>query len=175
MAARPLSTTLAISFAATTLVVFALVGTTLYVTLGREIRQQDDLDIVLNARHTRRLAEELRNSDDLREHALRLTSQVLGNPSFAMEILGQGGVKLIEHNSNRVMGTSLAPVATASRLDASQRITEADVSEWRGPKGLPVRGLATDARLGDGSRVTVVIARDMTDRWRVLDHYRERL
>lgn len=175
MAARPLSTTLAISFAATTLVVFALVGTTLYVTLGREIRQQDDLDIVLNARHTRRLAEELRNSDDLREHALRLTSQVLGNPSFAMEIVGQGGVKLIEHNSNRVMGTSLAPVATASRLDASQRITEADVSEWRGPKGLPVRGLATDARLGDGSRVTVVIARDMTDRWRVLDHYRERL
>ncbi|EON14550.1 heavy metal sensor histidine kinase [Pandoraea sp. SD6-2] len=175
MATRPLSTTLALCFAGTTLAVFALVGTTLYFTLGREIRQQDDLDIVLNARHTRRLAEELRNGDDLRDHSVRLKSQVLGNPSFAMEILGQDGVKLVEHNTDRVIDTSFSSRAISSRLGAAQRITQGDVLEWRSPQGLPVRGLATDARLGDGSLVTVVIARDMTDRWRVLDHYRERL
>ncbi|BET11207.1 heavy metal sensor histidine kinase [Pandoraea sputorum] len=175
MAIRPLSTTLALCFAGTTLAVFALVGTTLYFTLGREIRQLDDLDIVLIARHTRRLAEELRTSDDLREHAVRLKSQVLGNPPFAMEILQDDGTKLIDHNTPLVSDMAFRSLAIAGRLGAAQRITEDNVQEWRSATGRPVRGLATDARLGDGTVVIIVIARDMADRWRILDHYRERL
>ena len=175
MAARSLSTTLALCFAGTTLAVFALVGTTLYFTLGREIRAQDDLDIVLIARHTRRLAEELRNTEDLRDHTTRLTSQVLGNPLLAMEVLGADGARFIDHNTAPVEDEDFPSLALASRLGASERITERDVREWRNAHEVPVRGLAADARLGDGTPVTVVIARNMTDRWRVLDHYRERL
>lgn len=175
MAARSLSTTLALCFAGTTLAVFALVGTTLYFTLGREIRAQDDLDIVLIARHTRRLAEELSSPRDLRDHTVRLTSQVLGNPLLAMEVLGENGTKLIDHNTERVSDEVFPSLPLASRVAASQRITEANVLEWRNTRDVPVRGLAAEAKLADGTLVTVVIARDMTDRWRVLDHYRERL
>jgi len=175
MAVRSLTTGLALSFAGTTLAVFALVGSTLYFTLDREVKQQDDLDIVLISRHTRRLAQELHNENDVREHADRLTSQVLGNPALSMDILGTGGAQLAEHNTAGIADAAFPEAALARRLPLSQRITEADVGEWRNARGIPVRGLAIDAALTDGTPVTIVIARDMTDRWRLLDHYRERL
>ncbi len=175
MAVRSLATGLALSFAGTTLAVFALVGSTLYFTLDREVKQQDDLDIVLISRHTRRLAQELHNEHDVREHAERLTSQVLGNPALSMEILGTGGAQLVEHNTAGIADAAFPEAALARRLPPTQRITEGDVVEWRNARGVPVRGLATDAALADGTPVTIVIARDMTDRWRLLDHYRERL
>lgn len=175
MAVRSLATGLALSFAGTTLAVFALVGSTLYFTLDREVKQQDDLDIVLISRHTRRLAQELRNERDVREHAERLASQVLGNPALSMEILGTGGAQLVEHNTAGIADAAFPEAALARRLPPTQRVTEGDVVEWRNARGVPVRGLATDAALADGTPVTIVIARDMTDRWRLLDHYRERL
>jgi two-component system, OmpR family, heavy metal sensor histidine kinase CusS len=175
MAARSLTTTLALSFAGTTLAVFALVGSTLYFTLDREIKRQDDLDIVLIARHTRRLAEELHTGADVRQYAQRLTSQVFGNAALSMEILDAGGANLVEHNTQGIADAAFPDVALTRRLGATQRITEQDVVEWYNVRGTPVRGLATDATLGDGTSVTLVIARDMTDRWRLLDHYRERL
>jgi two-component system heavy metal sensor histidine kinase CusS len=60
-------------------------------------------------------------------------------------------------------------------LPVAQRIIENDVVEWHNARGVPVRGLATTAALTDGTPVTIVIARDMTDRWLLLDRYRERL
>ncbi|WP_322011208.1 heavy metal sensor histidine kinase [Paraburkholderia sp. J12] len=175
MAARSLTTTLALSFAGTTLAVFALVGSSLYYTLNSEIKQQDDLDIVLIARHTRRLAEELGSTADVRDHAERLTSQVLGNPALSMEVRDASGTNLVEHNTASVADAGFPAVALARRLGATQRITGSDVVEWQNARGTPVRGLAIDATLRDGAPVTVVIARDMTDRWRLLDRYRERL
>jgi len=175
VAVRSLTTGLALSFAGTTLAVFALVGSTLYFTLDREVKQQDDLDIVLISRHTRRLAQELHTQQDVREHAERLTSQVFGNPALSMEILGAGGAQLIEHNTAGIADAVFPQAALARRLASSQRITEGDVVEWRNTRGVPVRGLATEAALTDGTPVTIVVARDMTDRWLLLDRYRERL
>lgn len=175
MAVRSLTATLALSFAGTTLAVFALVGSTLYFTLDREVKQQDDLDIVLISRHTRRLTQELHSERDVREHADRLTSQVLGNPALSMEILDAGGTRLVEHNTEGIADASFPQAALARRLASVQRITERDVVEWNNARGVPVRGLATDAALTDGTPVTIVIARDMTDRWLLLDRYRERL
>ncbi|MCC8392434.1 heavy metal sensor histidine kinase [Paraburkholderia sp. MMS20-SJTR3] len=175
MALRSLTTGLALSFAGTTLAVFALVGSTLYFTLDREVKQQDDLDIVLIARHTRRLAEELHDEQDVREHADRLTSQVLGHSALSMAVLGANGAQLIEHNTAGIADPAFPQTPLARRLGPAQRIAEADVVGWRSARGVPVRGLATEAALTDGTPVTIVIARDMTDRWLLLDRYRERL
>lgn len=175
MAARSLTTTLALSFAGTTLAVFALVGSALYFTLDREIKQQDDLDIVLISRHTRRLAEELRNTDDVRAHAERLTSQVLGHPELSVEVLDAHGALLVEHNTREIADTVFPAQALARRVGAQQRITASEIAQWNNARGVPVRALATEATLADGTSVTFVIARDMTDRWLMLDRYRERL
>ena len=59
MRGRSITTTLALAFGATTLAVFVLVGNFLYRALEREISSQDDMSIVLAARHARRLAQEI--------------------------------------------------------------------------------------------------------------------
>lgn len=175
VAVRSLTTGLALSFAGTTLAVFAFVGSTLYFTLDREVKKQDDLDIVLISRHTRRLAQELRSEDDVRAHAERLISQVLGNPALSMEIVGGNGAHLVEHNPSVIAGAAFAQAALARRVPPAQRITESDVVTAQTARGVPVRGVAIDATLLDGTYVTILIARDMTDRWLLLDRYRERL
>ena len=98
-AGRSLTTTLALAFAGTTIAVFALVGSVLYFALERQITQQDDDEIVLTARHTRRLANELRSFDDVRAHADRLTSQVLGNTALSMDVRDAHGNTLFSHNT----------------------------------------------------------------------------
>jgi two-component system heavy metal sensor histidine kinase CusS len=175
MAARSLTATLALAFAGTTLLVFALVGSVLYFALDRQVKQQDDLDIVLIARHTRRLAQELNTLDELRSHGDRLTSQVLGNLALSMEVRDPQRKLLFEHNTAAIADTTTPSPALMKRIGASQRITEADIAEWRTSKDVPVRGLAADAMLRDGTPVTIIIARNMADRWRLLDRYRDRL
>jgi two-component system, OmpR family, heavy metal sensor histidine kinase CusS len=175
MAGRSLTTTLALAFAGTTIAVFALVGSVLYFALERQITQQDDNEIVLAARHTRRLANELRSFDDVRAHADRLTSQVLGNTALSMDVRDANGNMLSSHNTTGGATSLVEPLVAPGRVAQSARITDAAIVETQQGSRMPVRGLATDAVLADGSAVTIVIARDMTDRWLLLDHYRDRL
>ncbi|GLU34981.1 heavy metal sensor histidine kinase [Trinickia caryophylli] len=175
MASRSLSARLALAFAGITLAVFAIVGGVLYYALDRQVKAQDDLDIVLIARHLRRLAQELDTQADLRVHADRLTSQVLGNPAMSLEIVDAGGNVLVEHNRGAASEPAVPGSMTGMPVPASARITEQSIVEWRAPRGAPVRGLASAMQLRDGTTVTAVVARDMSDRWRLLDRYRERL
>ncbi|CAE6720653.1 Adaptive-response sensory-kinase SasA [Paraburkholderia domus] len=225
MRGRSLAATLAFAFGVTTLAVFVLVGSFLYLALAKQIKAQDDLDIVLAARHARRLAQELVTSKGIREHGDRLTSTVLGNEAMSLEVFGPDGRMAIEHNagetfaapagaaSSAAPAASNAPYASAvlnaasetseagdvsdlqdpgeadqaggvgtiaalpplTRIAASARITEADIGAWTGRNGAPIRGILADARLHDGETATVLIARNMSDRWRLLDRYRDKL
>jgi two-component system heavy metal sensor histidine kinase CusS len=175
MASRSLTTTLALAFAGTTLAVFALVGSVLYFALDRQVKQQDDLDIVLIARHARRLVDELGTLTDLKRHADRLTTQVLGNAALSMQILGADRGVLLAHNTEGIADPGTPSPALARATGAAQRIEQDDIAEWHTARGVPVRGVATEALLRDGTPVTLIIARNMTDRWVLLDHYRDRL
>ncbi len=84
MRGRSLTATLALAFGGTTLAVFVLVGSFVYIALDHQIKAQDDLDIVLAARHVRRLAQELDSARDIASHADRLESTVLGNAPMSM-------------------------------------------------------------------------------------------
>ncbi|MFM0605814.1 heavy metal sensor histidine kinase [Paraburkholderia sediminicola] len=219
MRGRSLAATLALAFGVTTLAVFVLVGSFLYLALEKQIKAQDDLDIVLAARHARRLAQELDASKGIREHGERLASTVLGNEAMSMEVFGPDGRMAIEHNAGETFpapgGTAGSAASTVSnapdasvalngagdtsdpsdagetaeaggvetiaalppltRIAASARITEVDIGAWTGRNGAPIRGILADARLHDGDTATVLIARNMSDRWRLLDRYRDKL
>jgi two-component system heavy metal sensor histidine kinase CusS len=222
MRGRSLAATLALAFGVTTLAVFVLIGSFLYLALEKQIKAQDDLDIVLAARHARRLAEELAASKGIREHSDRLTSVVLGNEAMSMEVFGPDGRMAIEHNAGETFATqsgaassaasaiSNAPEASVAlsgasetdaasdfhdpgetaeaggvetiaalppltRIPAAARITDVDIGNWTGRNGAPIRGILADARLHDGDTATVLIARNMSDRWRLLDRYRDKL
>lgn len=228
MRGRSLAATLALAFGVTTLAVFVLVGSFLYLALEKQIKAQDDLDIVLAARHARRLVQELDTAQGIREHGDRLTSLVLGNEAMSMEVFGPDGSMAIEHNAGETFalpdGTASSAAATTSnaprasiapdeaseaskagdtndanntndpgetaeaggvgtiaalppltRIAAAARITEMDIGIWTGRNGAPIRGILADARLRDGDTATVLIARNMNDRWRLLDRYRDKL
>ncbi|WP_175816528.1 heavy metal sensor histidine kinase [Burkholderia diffusa] len=191
---RSLGATLALAFGATMLAVFALVGTYVYTGLDRQVRTQDDLDIVLAARHTRRLAGELDTLDAVRAHADRLTSQVLGNAALSMAVVDDRGNVLARHNVRRTEREDLPPLASgtaspappalpdaelfpphATPVPAAERITVDRIATWRAGGGTPVRGVVAGAMLRDGTQIRIAIARDMSDRAELLDGYRDKL
>ncbi|SEI68170.1 heavy metal sensor histidine kinase [Paraburkholderia diazotrophica] len=183
MRGRSITATLALAFGATTLAVFVLVGNFLYRALEREVSSQDDMSIVLAARHARRLAAEIDTTAGIREHGDRITSIVLGNPGMSIEVFDPDGQLAIEHNVVSTLGTAM-PVGDNSILSAGRsiarvpetaRITEASIAGWTNRTGSPIRGIATDAKLRDGEMVSILIARNMSDRYALLDHYRDTL
>lgn len=184
---RSLAATLALAFAATTLAAFALVGAYVYAGLERQVNTQDDLDIVLAARHTRRLAGELESLDAVRSHAERLTSQVLGNEALSMVVVDAGGDVLARHNV-RLAALDDAPAAASAPLadaqlfapravpvPANDRITDDRLVTWTADGGTPMRGVVIEAALGDRTPIRIAIARNMRDRADLLDGYRDRL
>ncbi|KWF09091.1 heavy metal sensor histidine kinase [Burkholderia pseudomultivorans] len=196
---RSLTATLTLAFGATTLAVFALVGAYVYAGLERQVGTQDDLDIVLAARHTRRLAGELDSLDAVRTHADRLTSQVLGNQALSLTVVDAQGHVLVRHNVERTeledasgaaeSGAAESGAASAALADtdadvfppqvtpvpASERITAERIAAWTAERGTPVRGVVTDAVLRDHTPIRIAIARNMDDRVRLLDGYRDKL
>jgi two-component system heavy metal sensor histidine kinase CusS len=172
MRSRSLTTTLALAFAATTLAVFALVGSFVYYGLERQVRVQDDLDIVLAARHTRRLLDELHDFADIYTYRERLESQVLGNEALSIRIVDPSARLLLEHNLDADIARLPLPT---ERVPAMDKITPNAIAAFTANNGDPLRSLAADAQLKDGSIATVVITRNMRDRWLLLDHYRDRL
>ncbi|KWA23756.1 heavy metal sensor histidine kinase [Burkholderia territorii] len=189
--ARSIGTTLALAFGATTLAVFALVGAYAYTGLERQVSAQDDLDIVLAARHTRRLAGELDSLDAVRTHADRLTSQVLGNEALSLAVVDGQGHVLARHNVRRTDpedARDAAPGAASPALPdvdllpphampvpANERITADRIVTWTADGGTAVRGVVTDAQLRDGTKIRIAVARNMSDRTELLDGYRDKL
>jgi len=172
---RSLATTLALAFAGTILAVVGLVGSVLYGVLDRQILAQDDLDMVLIARHTRRLVDELDNLSTIQDHADRLTVGVLGSLALSMEAWDSRGVRLFQHNAGMTPTVPAGSPAASARIPTWVRITPAAIVQWRSAHDDPMRGILADMTLGDGSVITVLVARNMRDRWKLLNTYRERL
>ena len=184
---RSLAATLALAIAGTTLAAFALVGVYVYASLERQVNTQDDLDIVLAARHTRRLAGELESLDAVRAHTERLTSQVLGNEALSMGVTDGQGDMLVRHNVTLAALDDARPAASvpladaqlfapnATPIPANDRITADQLVTWTAAGGTPMRGVVIEALLGDRTPIHIAIARNMRDRAALLDSYRDRL
>jgi two-component system heavy metal sensor histidine kinase CusS len=172
MRPRSLTTTLALAFATTTLAVFGLVGSFVYYALERQVRVQDDMDIVLAARHSRRLANELRDFSEIQQYRERLESQVLGNAALSLRVLDSAGKVLVQHNVDQSVAHLSLPDHT---VPADAQIAENAIVSLKEQKDQPYRMLGADARLKDGTIAKIEIVRNMRDRWLLLDHYRDRL
>ena len=172
MRSRSLTATLALAFAGTTLAVFALVGSYVYMALAHEVSTQDDQDIVLAARHMRRLTQELANARDLTQHKERLESQVLGNEALSAEVVDSSGRVLMQHN---LSNAALSIAWPETKLYASEQITASSITALTASDGTPFRRVATEAQLADGSSVKIVVMRNVADRWLLLRKYRDRL
>ena len=169
-----LTAKLSLLFAGFTLTVAALLGTYAYYQLADDIDAHDNLDLILTARHARRLASEMASVDELTRHADRISSLIYSSDEFSIRILHDG--KVLE---SYAIVPSLKEVDLPHRLDSpvavNQSITNAAIISWKAADGHVVRDVSADTSLRDGSVVRIVVKRDMFDRGLSLDHYRDRL
>jgi two-component system heavy metal sensor histidine kinase CusS len=166
MSGFSLSTRLVATFTAITAVCFIAVGFLLYDALASRLTAQDDTNIVLVARHLRRLVAEVQSDADVVQHRDRLVSLVLGDPSLALRISDAGGHALIDYNPSGI------PLAPMTATQASERITQKNVQAWRDANQAPVNGVATQGVLTDGSHVVIAVARSLADRAVLLARFR---
>lgn len=162
----PLGTRLILAFVAINALCFIAVGLLLFGALATRITAPDDTNIVLTTRHLRRLATEFASQSDLNAHNDRLVSLVLGDPSLAMQVSTSSGQSIILHNPSGLLFEPLPAV------DTDQRIVTSSVHGWRDRDGAWIHGVATHARLQDGSDIVIAVARNLTDRYVVLRRYR---
>lgn len=164
-----LTARLAAWFAVITVLVFGAGGGILYRALAARIHAQADLELVLTARHLRRLASELDSPQGITLHESRLDSLVLGNQSYFLRMQDANGRVLLERNPSHFA------IGELPKVKPSNRIVEHDVQEWRTADGLTMRGVATGIALTDGSVVDAVVGREMSGPEALLAGYRDTL
>lgn len=161
-----LTTRLTVTFVVITVACFSVVGLLLFKVVSRRVYIHDQTNIMLDARHLRRLAEELQSPDDVMAHKDRLIALMLGDNANGLRVFDRHGRVLIDHVP---LGYDLLmqPV-----VPANQRIVPESIQSWKDRNGDEIRGVATTATLKDGEPVTIAVARSLADRTVLLDKYR---
>jgi len=160
-----LSSRLTITFVVITAACFILVGWLLYRAAEQRIYEQDETNLVLSARHLRRLVAELGSVDDLKAHQDRMVISVLGDTSNALRMVDDTGQILVDHDP---MGY---PLDVQSTVPIGQHLVAGMLRTWHGDHGLPIRGMAVVGQVRDGTRVTIIVARSLADREALLRGY----
>jgi two-component system heavy metal sensor histidine kinase CusS len=161
-----LATRLTVTFTVITAVCFILVGWLLYRAAEQRILEQDETNIVLSARHLRRLVAELDSIADLKIHQDRMVVSVLGDNSNALRMVDDAGRIIVDHNP---MGF---PLDANGAVPTGQRIVPTMLHTWYGDQSLPIRGVAVVGQMRDGAQVTIMVARSLADRAVLLRRYR---
>src|SRR5579859_1429107 len=92
-----LTARLTVTFVVITVACFSVVGFLLFKAVSRRVYINDQTNIMLDARHLRRLAEELQSSDDVVANKGRLISLVLGDNANGLRVIDGHGHMLIDH------------------------------------------------------------------------------
>lgn len=160
-----LTARLTITFVVITVACFSVVGFLLFKAVSRRIYVHDQTNIMLDARHLRRLAEELQSPDDVIAHKDRLIALVLGDNANGLRVIDRNGRLLIDHVP---MGYE---VLTKPIVSDEERIVPESIQSWKDHNGDEIRGVATTATLKNGDWVTIAVARSLADRTALLVRY----
>lgn len=160
-----LTARLTLIFALVTAASFALVGLLLVRAASQRILEQDATNLVLSARHLRRLVDEFESLPDLAAHQDRLVISVLGDTNNSLHIVDANGRTLVDHNPMHL------PLVIQHAASPDQRIVTGMLESWSDARGDAVRGLAVLGELKDGTRVTITVARSFAERESLLHHY----
>ncbi|WP_230473790.1 heavy metal sensor histidine kinase [Dyella choica] len=161
-----LTARLSITFVVITVACFSVVGLLLFKAVSRRVYIHDQTNIMLDARHLRRLAQELQSPADVVAHQDRLIALMLGDQANGLRVIDRGGRVLIDRVP---MGYELP---TQPVVPADQRIVPASIRSWKDRDGNEIRGVATAATLQNGESVTIAVARSLADRTALLARYR---
>lgn len=162
-----LTARLTVTFVVITVACFSVVGLLLFKAVSRRVYIHDQTNIMLDARHLRRLAEEMESPADVAAHKDRLIALVLGDDAYGLRITDRDGHVLVDHVPMGYAFPSQPVVA------ADQRIIAEDIQSWSDHDGNEIHGVATSATLKDGEAATITVARALADRAALLAKYRD--
>lgn len=161
-----LTARLSITFVVITVACFSVVGFLLFKAVSRRVYIHDQTNIMLDARHLRRLAEELQSPDDVIAHKDRLIALVLGDNANGLRVTDRHGRLLIDHVPMEY------ELVTQPVIPDDQRIVPESIRSWTDRNGDEIRGVTTAATLKNGDSITIAVARSLADRTALLTKYR---
>src|ERR1700739_3834950 len=92
-----LTARLTVTFVVITVACFSVVGFLLFKAVSRRVYINDQTNIMLDARHLRRLAEEMQSPDDVVAHREPLIARRLGDKANGPRVADGNGRLLIDH------------------------------------------------------------------------------
>jgi len=164
---RPLSLTLrvALLLSAVAVATFLAVGAYLYQTLASQMAERDDIELIGKVAQIRRILAELPSPQAIARNPRPLTDTLFGHDDFMLSVRGADGAPLLR--------TSLTsrPLPQVARVPPRQALTLADVHDWTPAMGTGRMVSAVGLVGADGQPVQITLARERSDRLRIMRNY----
>ena len=164
---RPLSLTLrvALLLSAVAVATFLAVGAYLYQTLASQMARRDDIELIGKVAQIRRILAELPSPQAIAQNPRPLTDALFGHDDFMLSVKGLDGAPLLR--------TSLTsrPLPQVERVPPRRALTLADVHDWTPAMGTGRMVSAVGLVGADGQPVQITLARERSDRLRIMRNY----
>ena len=162
---RPLSLTarVALLLAAVAIATFLAAGAYLYQKLARQMYYRDDVELITKAAQIRRIVASLPSPRAIARDQGPLLETLSGHNDFMLRVRGPQGEKLLQ--------TSITsrPLPKIASVPAQQPLSLDDIRDW-----VPEQGsgrMVSALGLAGGEAVEITLARERSDRLRVLKGY----
>jgi two-component system heavy metal sensor histidine kinase CusS len=160
-----LTSKLAIAFALTGFLTLYGLGVYLEHVLSSQLVEQDDDEIVLKAQHVRDLLVRTENSVPISDISTMIEHQFGGNDAFIIQVRDIGGNALINLDPSNLSPQLQMPVTT------NDTVSEGNIHPL--DEHQVIRGLSVILPARNGEQLTLVVARAMHDRERMISEYRQ--
>jgi two-component system heavy metal sensor histidine kinase CusS len=170
----PLSLTLrlALLLSAVAVTIFLAVGAYLYQTLARQMSYRDDVELINKVMQIRRILAELPSPQAIVTDARPLTDTLFGHNDFMLKVTAPDGKQLL-----RTSVTS-RPLPHVESVPPQRALTLDDVHDWMPAMGsgrmvsaVGLVGTMQGAGVGAGQPVQITLARERSDRLKILRGY----
>lgn len=165
MRLRPLSLTVrvALLLAAVAVATFLAAGAYLYQTLASQMYYRDDVELVNKATQIRRIVASLPSPQAIVQDQRPLVETLSGHNDFMLRVRGPAGERLLQ--------TSITsrPLPKIASVPAQNALTLDDIHDW-----VPEQGsgrMVSALGLAGGEPVEITLARERSDRLRILKRY----
>jgi two-component system heavy metal sensor histidine kinase CusS len=161
----PLSLTarVALLLAAVAIATFLAAGAYLYQTLATQMYYRDDVELVNKATQIRRIVASLPSPQAIAQDQRPLVETLSGHNDFMLRVRGPAGERLLQ--------TSITsrPLPKIASVPAQNALTLDDIHDWVPEQG---SGRMVSAQgLAGGEPVEITLARERSDRLRILKRY----
>lgn len=165
-ARRPLSLTLrvALLLSAVAVATFLAAGAYLYTTLARQMANRDDVELINKATQIRRIVAGLPSPQAIAQDQRPLMETLSGHDDFMLRVNGPDGAALLQ--SSRTS----RPLPRVDSVPAQRPLTLDDIHDWTPEAGIG-RMVSAAGQVGGGETVAITLARERSDRLKILRRY----